>query len=181
MFSIGSGDSKAKIRQQQSAAHFPLDRLFTNRKFIFYCPEIEVDLVKLFFMKTAVSFATVFCLILFSCSKKSQDGLPASVQPDQLISATVNSGQTYTFMAGSSGTLTVTRQALHYQFSATATDEKGSVIYSYTPRAGYIGADDVELMYSTAAAPTQQPGGCPSHNSDMTGTTNIVIKFNVTK
>jgi hypothetical protein len=135
-------------------------------------------------MKNTVAFsATLLCFLLLvqSCSKKSQDSFAASAQPDELITASVNSGETYTLMAASSGTLSITRQAAHFQVSATTTDEKGSILYKYTPQQGYVGSDEVALMYSPAAAATEHDGGCQSHSDGMTASNRIVIKFNVTQ
>jgi hypothetical protein len=152
--------------------------------FIFYCPRIDLDLVKLIVMKNTVAFSsTLLCFLLFvqSCSKKSQDSFASAAQPDDLITASVNSGETYTLMVASSGTLTVTRQALHFQLSATTTDETGAVLYKYMPQAGYSGSDEVALMYSPAAAPTEHNGGCQSHSSDITTSNRITVKFSVNK
>ena len=135
-------------------------------------------------MKNTVAFpATLLCFLLLvqSCSKKSQDSVAPATQPDDLITASVNSGETYTLMVASSGTLTVIRQAMHFQLSATATDEKGSVLYKYTPQAGYSGSDEVALAYSPAAAPSENNGGCQSHGSDVTTTNTITVKFTVNK
>jgi hypothetical protein len=134
-------------------------------------------------MKNTVAFsATLLCFLLVvqSCSKKSQDSIPSLAQPDQLITATVNSGETYTLIVGNSGALNITRQALHFQVSATSTDN-GSVLYKYTPEAGYFGSDEVALMYSPTAAPTEQDSGCPSHGSGMSTGSTIIVKFTVDK
>jgi hypothetical protein len=122
-----------------------------------------------------------FLLLMQSCSKKSQDSITSTAQPDELIMASVNSGETYTLMVASSGTLTVIRQAMHSQLSATATDEKGSVLYKYTPQTGYFGSDEVALMYSPATGPTENNGGCQSHNTDMSTSNRIIVKFTVGK
>jgi len=135
-------------------------------------------------MKITVAFsATLLCFLLLvqSCSKKTQDSFASAAQPDELITASVNSGETYTLMVASSGTLTVIRQALHFQLSATATDEKGSVLYKYTPQTGFFGSDEVALMYSPAADPTEHEGGCQSHNSDTNASNRITVKFTVNK
>lgn len=135
-------------------------------------------------MKNTVAFTgTLLCFLLLvqSCSKKSQDSFTSPGQPDELITASVNSGETYILTVGNSGTLTVTRQAMHYQLSATTTDEKGSVLYKYTPQTGYFGSDEVALMYSPAATPTEQTGGCQSHNSDLSASNRIIVKFTVNK
>ena len=135
-------------------------------------------------MKNTVAFSAMllcFLLLVQSCSKKSQDSFATPAQPDQLINATLNSGETYTLMVGSSGTLTVIQQAIHFQLSASTTDENGSVLYKYTPQIGYVGSDEVALMYSPAAAATENDGGCPSHSSGTTTSNWITIKFDVTK
>jgi hypothetical protein len=136
-------------------------------------------------MKNTVAFsATLLCFLLLiqSFSKNSQDSFASAAQPDQLITASVNSGETYTLMLGTSGTLTLVRQALHFQVSATTTDENGTLLYKYTPQAGYTGSDEVALAYSpAAAAPTETGGGCPSHSSDVNTCSRIVIKFDVSR
>jgi hypothetical protein len=134
-------------------------------------------------MKNTVAFsATLLCFLLIvqSCSKKSQDSIPSLAQPDQLITATVNSGETYTLIVGNSGTLNISRQALHFQVSATSTDN-GSVLYKYTPETGYFGSDEVALMYSPTAAPPEQDSGCPSHGTGMSTSSTIIVKFTVDK
>jgi len=137
-------------------------------------------------MKNTVAFsATLLCFLLLvqSCSKNSQDSVAPATQPDELITASVNSGETYTLMVASSGTLTVIRQAMHFQVSATTTDEKGSVLYKYIPQTGYSGSDEVALMYSPApaAASNQNDGGCQSHGSDMGTSNRITVKLTVNK
>ena len=135
-------------------------------------------------MKNTVAFsATLLCFLLIvqSCSKKSQDSFRSTAQSDELITATINSGETYMLIVGNSGTLNITRQALHFQVSATSTDDKGSVLYKYTPEAGYFGSDEVALMYSPNAASTEQDGGCPSHGTGMSSGSSIIVKFTVDK
>ena len=135
-------------------------------------------------MKNTVAFsATLLCFLLIvqSCSKKSQDSFPSTSQTDEIITASVNSGETYTLMVASSGTLTVIRQAMHFQLSAATTDEKGSVLYKYTPQTGFSGSDEVALMYSPAAAPTDHDGGCQSHGSDLSTSNRIIVQFTVNK
>lgn len=135
-------------------------------------------------MKNTVAFsATLLCFLLIvqSCSKKSQDSFRSTVQPDELITATVNSGETYTLIVGNSGTLNITRQALHFQVSTTSIDDKGSVLYKYTPEAGYFGSDEVALMYSSTVTSTEQNGGCPSHSTSTSTGSTIIVKFSVDK
>jgi hypothetical protein len=135
-------------------------------------------------MKNTVAFcSTLLCFLLIaqSCSKKSQDSIPSLAQPDELITATVNSGETYTLIVGNSGTLNISRQALHFQVSATSTDDNGAVLYKYTPQTGYFGSDEVALMYSTTSAPTEQDGGCPSHGTGMSTGRTIIVNFTVDK
>jgi hypothetical protein len=129
--------------------------------------------------------ALILLLVLTVCCKKEQLGKAATpAQPSQYIDASVASGETFTFVAGSTGTLSVSKQASHFQVSE-ALNENGSVYYNYKPKAGYIGADEVALMYlSDAAAPGVSSGtGCPAnHNNPVKNAMNtIVIKLTVTK
>jgi len=134
-------------------------------------------------MKNIVAAATLFCMIALvqSCSKKSQGNFIDSVQPDQLIETNVPSGQPYTFIAGPSGTLTVTRQASHFQVSQAGIDEKGLVVYSYSSSAGYVGADEVSLAYSPVAVATENNSSCSGTHTNSVASTSIKIRLNVTK
>jgi hypothetical protein len=137
--------------------------------------------------KTFVYPATLSILMVFIIScKKEQLGrsTAAPVQPNQYVNASVASGETFTFVAGSTGSLSVSKQALHFQVSE-ALNENGSVYYNYKPKAGYMGADEVSLMYlSDATAPgINTSSGCPaSHNTPSSSAMSaIVIKLTVTK
>ena len=123
-------------------------------------------------------------VLIISCKKEQLGNSVIPAQPNQYINASIALGETFTFVAGSTGTLTVSKQALHFQVSE-ALNENGSVYYNYKPAAGYIGADEVALMYlsGTAAPGISSSTGCPaSHNDPVTNAMNtIVIKLNVTK
>jgi hypothetical protein len=153
-------------------------------KFIFSSFEKNLDLVKPLVMKNvAAALAALFCaaLLLQSCSKKSQDNFNTQEPINQVLETSVVSGQPYTFNVGTPGSLTVSRQASHFQVSQTGTDENGLAIYRYSSTAGYVGADEVALAYSQSVATTGNSSGCQgSHSSDVTSTS-IVIKLNVTK
>ena len=134
--------------------------------------------------KTVVYLAALICLLLLvqSCKKNSQDSFPAraqTAQANQYVNASVPSGQTFTFVASSSGTLTVAQQASHYQVSETATSDNGSALYSYNSAPGYIGADEVTLAFTSGTTKSENNSGCPNHTDGPTCT--IVINLNVTK
>jgi hypothetical protein len=136
--------------------------------------------------KTFVYPAALILLsvLIVSCKKEQLGNTVIPAQPNQYINASVASGETFTFVAGSTGTLSVNKQALHFQVSE-ALNENGSVYYNYKPAVGYIGADEVALLYvSNAATPgISNNNGCPvSHNNPVTtGMNTIVIKLSVTK
>jgi len=135
--------------------------------------------------KTFVYPAALLLLLgMISCKKEQLGRSVVPAQPDQYINASVASGETFTFVAGSTGTLSVGKQALHFQVSETL-NENGSVYYNYKPAAGYIGADEVSLMYvSDATAPAVSSGNsCQAgHNTPVSNSmSTIVIKLNVTK
>ncbi len=134
-------------------------------------------------MKNAVIYpATLFLLLLLlpSC-KKDYPGNNASApaQSNHYINANITSGQTYTYSAGSSRTLRVIQQALHYRVSETGTND-GSAIYSYNSLAGYVGSDEVTLACTSATTKSENKSGCPASRDDDASTI-ITIKLNVTK
>jgi hypothetical protein len=136
--------------------------------------------------KTFVYPAALLLLsvLIISCKKEQLGNSVIPAKPNQYIAASVASGETFTFVAGSTGALSVSKQALHFQVSE-ALNENGSIYYNYKPAAGYIGTDEVALMYlSNAAAPgLNNNNGCPANHSDLVtnGMSTIVIKLSVTK
>jgi hypothetical protein len=136
--------------------------------------------------KTFVYSAALLLLsvLIASCTKEQLGNSIIPAQPNQYIDASVASGETFTFVAGSTGALSVSKQALHFQVSE-ALNENGSVYYNYKPAAGYIGTDEVALMYlSGATAPgiNSNTGCSASHNTPVSNAmSTIVIKLNVTK
>jgi len=139
-------------------------------------------------MKKTFGYPAALALLflsVISCTKEQVATAIAPIQPNQSIEANVTPGETFTFVAGTTGSLTVSKQALHFQVSE-ALNENGSIYYNYQPKAGYFGTDQVTLMYlSEAAAPgISTAGGCPASHGTPVATnamSTIVIKLNVTK
>ena len=107
------------------------------------------------------------------------------MQQDEVITADVAAGQTYIFNAGTTGTLSVNQQASHYQLSQAGIDSKnGAAIYTYTPVAGYTGADEVSLKHTMPNTGGQESsGGCHNgshHDNYSDNSRTIVIKIAVT-
>ncbi len=137
---------------------------------------------KTFVYPAALSLLFVF---LISCTKEQLGRAIRPEQPNQSIEASVASGETFTFVAGTTGSLSVSKQASHFEVSQ-ALNENGSVYYNYQPKAGYSGADEVTLMYlSGSAAPgISTSNGCPASHDNAASSnkmSTIVIKLNVTK
>ena len=135
-------------------------------------------------MKNTVVFgAILLCLIsVQSCTKNSKDNLIAPAQPNQFIKASISSGQTYVFTAGSTGTLIISQQASHYQMSQAGSDVNGSIIYKYNSIPGYTGPDEVILSYNPKAVTSEGKSRCPaSQNGSDPSNTIISIKINITK
>jgi len=133
--------------------------------------------------KTIVYFAALLCVLVLiqSCTKDSLGTLGGSSQPAmETFTVNLSLGQTYTYNAGV-GTLIVSKQASHFQVSQTGVSESGTAIYSYGPAAGYMGPDEVTLVYSPGQTTSESSSGCPSHNSPAPGSSTIAIKLNVTK
>ncbi|HEV8506774.1 MAG TPA: hypothetical protein VGQ53_15290 [Chitinophagaceae bacterium] len=137
---------------------------------------------KAFVYPAALSLSFV---LMISCKKEQVGRSIPSVQPTKSIDASIAPGETFTFVAGTTGSLSVSKQALHFQVSE-ALNENGSVYYNYQPVAGYFGTDEVTLMYlSGAAAPgINTSAGCPASHDTPVSTSamsTILIKLNVTK
>ena len=69
--------------------------------------------------KTFVYPAALLLLsaLIISCKKEQLGNSVIPAQPNQYIDARVASGETFTFVAGSTGTLSVSKQASHFQVS----------------------------------------------------------------
>jgi hypothetical protein len=132
--------------------------------------------------RTLLSSAILFYLLVSvqSCSKQSQDTFTAPAQTTHIINATITPGQTYVYNAGSSGTMSISRQALHYLVSEATVDSKnGALIYTYVPAVGFKGTDEVTLVH-TQTTTTYNYSGCQgSHNGTMTSSDMITIKMNI--
>lgn len=135
-------------------------------------------------MKNRLLYPVILvCLILsvLSCTKDSQDKYVPPVQSTQFINVNVASGQTYVFTGGS-GTLDVSRQASHYQISQTGSDENGSAVYKYNSVLGYVGSDEVTLMFSPKSVTSASTGGCPESQGGSSSSTSFIgINITVSK
>jgi hypothetical protein len=132
---------------------------------------------------TIVYFAALLCVLVLtqSCTKDSISTLGGSSQATmETFTVNLSLGQSYTYNAGI-GTLIVSKQASHFQVSQTGTSESGTAIYSYGPAAGYMGLDEVTLVYSPGPSTSESNSGCPNHDSPPPGSSTIAIKINVTK
>jgi hypothetical protein len=131
---------------------------------------------------TIVYSAALLCMLVLiqSCTKDSISTLGGQSQGMQTFTVNVPLGQSYTYSAGV-GTLIVSKQASHFQVSQTSTSESGAAIYNYAPVAGYMGPDEVTLVYSPGPTTSESNTGCASHDSPPPGSSTIAIKLNVTK
>jgi hypothetical protein len=132
--------------------------------------------------KTLLFTAVFFCLLQLapSCTKQSEEHFTAPASAPNYITATIASGQTYTYTAGQTGTLSISRQASHYQVSEAAIDGKnGAVIYRYIAAAGYKGPDEVTLIHTITSSGNNN-NGCPGGHGPTTTSNSINIKIDVT-
>jgi hypothetical protein len=132
--------------------------------------------------KALLPVAVFFCLLVSapSCTKQSQDNFAPRPSSTKVVMATVAPGQLYTYNDGLSGTLSISRQALHYQLSETSIDDKnGTMLYKYIPVAGYKGSDEVTLMRTLTTAEVIS-NTCQSNHSRTNSVSDIItIKINV--
>ena len=95
----------------------------------------------------------ILSLVVFnSCTKNSSKDFPPPVSssPDRIINAKVTPGVTYSVDIDNMGELSISRQALNFKISQTATDPKTGILsYTYLPADGFKGTDEVVLTHKT--------------------------------
>jgi hypothetical protein len=123
-------------------------------------------------------------LLTQSCSKQSQEDM--GVQTMEAINATVSVSNPYVLILNNYGEANISKQAAHFDLSKTElSGENGVLAYKYIPKAGFTGADEVELVVSKKAG-YRSGGGCSntggsgSSGAIYTTTGRILIKFTVT-
>jgi hypothetical protein len=133
-------------------------------------------------MKKTITYTGtfLFSLLLLACSKSSDNGFAPHANPDQVISAKVAPGQTYSLDVALRGKLSIARQAAHYSLSETGINDKnGYLVYKYISAPGFTGDDEVVLSHVTEAAYTNY-AGCNYGGSQMTNSsTSIVVRISV--
>jgi hypothetical protein len=134
-------------------------------------------------MKKLFTYTIVLCCLLLSVvSCRKQSPQPAT-EPEQVINAIVAPGQTYTYTPPSSGTLSINRQATHFEMSEVGTENNNSsVVYQYAPAKGYKGPDEPPLKFGTTVSYSGGGGGCNwggNQNNYSTVTSTIIIKITV--
>ncbi|MEO8766703.1 MAG: hypothetical protein ABI416_20540 [Ginsengibacter sp.] len=119
-----------------------------------------------------------------SCSKESPVNAVAPARSN-VVNATVATNGIYQLPVENSGTVTISRQASHFQLSEAALDSKsGVMVYKYIPAANYSGIDEVVLS-NTKTNVNSGGSGCPNNhnstadNSSGSITTYITIRMNV--
>jgi hypothetical protein len=124
----------------------------------------------------------VFFLTTQSCTKQSQDEM--RVKESETITAVVSVSNPYVLNVNNYSDVSVGKQAEHADISKTEVNgENGTLVYRYVPKAGYTGADEVELAVSKTSYRTG--GGCNSGGGNGTSgsyshTSRLLIKFTVT-
>ena len=138
-------------------------------------------------MRKLFLFPAVFLgiLVVFqSCSKQSSNNIVAPIRTN-VINATIAPNGTYQLSLDNSVTVSVSKQASHFQVSRTELDSKsGFMVYKYIPAADYRGTDEVVLSNATTFKATGT-GSCPNnHNSNSDNTTSstsyTTVKLNIT-
>jgi hypothetical protein len=130
--------------------------------------------------------AVLLCvLIVFqSCSKQyaTETVAPASTS---VVNATVAPNGSYQLPIDNSGivTISISRQASHFQVSQTELDSRtGFIVYKYVPAVDYRGTD--EVLLSTTKTSVVTGSGCINHGSNsestVTSTSYTTIKLNIT-
>ena len=129
-------------------------------------------------------------LVVFqSCSKQSSSEAVAPMSTN-IINATIAPNGSYQLSLDNSinATVSISKQAAHFQISQTEIDSKsGLLVYRYIPAADYRGVDEV-LLSNTKISEIASGSGCPNnpdHNSNAantpttTTTSYTTIKLNI--
>ena len=133
-------------------------------------------------MKRIFTYLAGFSLLFvvsISCRKEGHDEKMQIREQSQLVNAVVPSGQTYVYSVIAGSSVSINKQASHYQVSETTPASDGSISYTYVPLKGYTGADEVTLTQTILS--TVHGGSCSGHGGGESVTTvnTIVIKFDV--
>jgi hypothetical protein len=152
--------------------------------FIFYFLKKELIFLKLNFMRKLFLFSAVllgFLIVFQSCSKQSPAIAVAPISTN-VINATIAPNGSYQLPIENSGTVSISRQASHFQVSQADVDKSGFVVYKYTPVTDYTGTDEVVLSNTRTSIVTGS--GCPGNHtsnteSTVTSTSYITVKINV--
>jgi hypothetical protein len=129
-------------------------------------------------------------IILQACSKNSGNNSPA-LPSSNSINVVISPNQAYELNLTASGSVSIFKQASHYQTSQTFADaENNSITYKYLPDASYRGKDQVMLSTTSLTTTTSSNNSgreCPnSAHADNTGsaamytTTYTTINITVT-
>jgi isochorismate synthase EntC len=155
--------------------------------FLFFKKSITL-LFKLIYMKKLYFFPAVLVGILIgfqSCSKQSPNDIVAS--PANLINATIAANQTYLLTLDNSASVSVSKQASHFQVSQIEMDTKNAaMIYKYVPAINYTGTDEVVLANTKAITTQSNSNGCNSNqnsnsNNITYATSYTTVRINITK
>lgn len=136
-------------------------------------------------MKKTIAYPAVLLtalVLLLSCSKSSKDSFsrPASIGANKIVNAKIVPGGTYTLSVATSGNVSINKQAAHYLVSETTTGENGSLIYKYTPAAGFKGLDEVLLLHTIEALDYSSSGCNYGGSPGMSRvTSSIVVKLTI--
>ncbi len=136
-------------------------------------------------MKKTIAYPAVLLsalVLLLSCSKSSKDSFTrsTSIGSNKIVNAKIAPGATYTLSVGTSGDVSINKQAANYTVSEMTTGENGSLIYKYIPASGFKGLDEVLLLH-TIETLDYSSGGCNYDGSPSMSrvTSSIVVKLTV--
>jgi hypothetical protein len=155
--------------------------------FYFLVSKISINFsLKVIYMRKLFLFPAVLMgiLVVFqSCSKQSSNNTVAPMRTN-IINATIAPNGSYQLSVDNSGTVSISKQASHFQVSQIEPDSKsGLIVYKYIPAVDYRGIDEVVL--SNTKTFITGSSGCPGNhtsNSDNTtsSTSYTTVKINIT-
>ena len=108
-----------------------------------------------------------------SCSKQSAHEMIAAPLTDNIINATISANQSYQLVLDNSASVSIAKQASHFQISQTELDTKsGSLLYRYVPANNYSGTDEV-VIGTTKTMINGSTSECYNNNYSNQNSNNI--------
>ena len=128
-------------------------------------------------------FFLLAALVFLSSCKKESVSNTAAPTPDETINVKITPNQSYQMDLTNAGTVSISRQAIHFLVSEARNSETGAPVYKYVPATDFTGNDEVVLVSTktvTSYSANNSSGGCHNANDGSAATTTSTLSKNIT-